>query len=230
LPIIFVSAELDVNVARGKKTFASSPFSSSSTSCVSPQTAVDGNYDIYYSDNSCFATGDSPGGPNWWAVDMRLLVFVDRVILTNRANEECAAPGCCESLTGHFIGHQSIMLWQYRFCCKLNYQSINQSIKYLFIIKNYNPPERPDTNANVLSVGPLVGVRDNMGFPAGIPMMSVGLQIWQQMKWAESSVYKRPDINLTSNGLTFRNIISMWNMSNNVQKEVCVEVVENRWR
>ena len=87
MPIIFVSADLDVNVARGKKTFASS-FYWDITKC-GPQLAVDGNYNTLFSDYSCFNNNDGPGGPNWWAVDMRLLVFVDRVIVTNRAEDGC---------------------------------------------------------------------------------------------------------------------------------------------
>ena len=97
--LIFISAELDVNVARGKPTFASSVWcdNANPNQCGGPELAVDGNYDTYFYNYSCFAGYDHPNGPNWWAVDMRLLVFVDQVIVTNRA-EDCTDSTCGESL------------------------------------------------------------------------------------------------------------------------------------
>jgi len=86
-----------VNVVRGKPTFSSSLYCDSPGKCGYPQLAVDGNYSTHFFDYHCFAANDPPAGPNWWAVDMRLLAFVDKVIVTNRA-EECTDFTCGESL------------------------------------------------------------------------------------------------------------------------------------
>ena len=100
LLIIFLSAEFDVNVARGKPTFASSVYCDGpGPSCRLSQFAVDGSYTTLSNDYFCFTSNDSSGEPNWWALDMGQLVFVDQVIVTNLAYDSCGNTECGESLS-----------------------------------------------------------------------------------------------------------------------------------
>ena len=49
--------------------------------------AVDGNRDTSWISGSCTAlSGDGPGAPNWWVVDLAVPIHVDNVVVTNRGD------------------------------------------------------------------------------------------------------------------------------------------------
>ena len=72
-----------MNLALLQPAYQSSTYSGSGFPRVAAL-AVDGNYDTNAYNRHCSATNERPGGANWWAVDLGLTFFIDRVVVVNR--------------------------------------------------------------------------------------------------------------------------------------------------
>ena len=77
----------DINVALGRPASQSSSWYGSTAGTCSADRAVDGNDNTDILGRSCAGTKDSPGGPNWWRIDLGQRMHIKRVVVTNRGDQ-----------------------------------------------------------------------------------------------------------------------------------------------